>query len=381
MLQEIRGGATPLGRNSKELDSIADKIYNSDMMNYKSRNGFTLAEVLITLAIVGIVAALTIPTLISNQKQRAWDTAANVFERKLEEALKTMNTQQTLAGYSDTTDFVSELSKHFKITEICQNDNLLKCFEDKVYWSTIDISLGKSVTEETDISSISTASDFGQENWNTNVVGVQFGNGATGILAYNPNCSQDPYSNQITGTSCIAMLYDTDGFKSPNTLGKDLRSINVQIGCTFKSGNVCYGTPFSPSIITAQECQELKDDLGIQQCCSTSICAENGDFWAGAAKVCGGTSNMPSHSQLLEIAKYVYNSSNIGVGVGPYYYRRDDNRAGLLGFKTHENTGFQIWINESSSEQARAFRFEPNYVHWHTPNKNSYGVQAVCIIN
>ncbi len=35
-------------------------------MNYKSQRGFTLAEVLITLAIVGIVAALTIPTLVTN---------------------------------------------------------------------------------------------------------------------------------------------------------------------------------------------------------------------------------------------------------------------------------------------------------------------------
>ena len=55
--------------------------------------GFTLAEVLITLGIIGVVAAITIPTLVSNYKQRAWDTAANVFERKLEESLKAMNTQ------------------------------------------------------------------------------------------------------------------------------------------------------------------------------------------------------------------------------------------------------------------------------------------------
>ncbi len=54
--------------------------------------GFTLAEVLITLGIIGVVAALTIPTLMQNYKSRAWTTSSQVFVRRLEEALKTMNT-------------------------------------------------------------------------------------------------------------------------------------------------------------------------------------------------------------------------------------------------------------------------------------------------
>ena len=33
--------------------------------------GFTLAEVLITLAVIGVVAAMTLPTLISNVKSKA----------------------------------------------------------------------------------------------------------------------------------------------------------------------------------------------------------------------------------------------------------------------------------------------------------------------
>ena len=34
--------------------------------------GFTLAEVLITLTIIGVVAAITIPSLIQNYQYRAW---------------------------------------------------------------------------------------------------------------------------------------------------------------------------------------------------------------------------------------------------------------------------------------------------------------------
>ena len=43
------------------------------------RQGFTLAEVLITLGIIGVVAAMTIPTLISN---------TNGFPTQTEHSLK-----------------------------------------------------------------------------------------------------------------------------------------------------------------------------------------------------------------------------------------------------------------------------------------------------
>ena len=41
------------------------------MQFFKKANGFTLAEVLITLGIIGIVAAMTLPTLITNYQKRA----------------------------------------------------------------------------------------------------------------------------------------------------------------------------------------------------------------------------------------------------------------------------------------------------------------------
>ena len=49
----------------------------------KKINAFTLAEMLITLAITGILAALAIPSVIQNFQERSWQTSSNVFERKL----------------------------------------------------------------------------------------------------------------------------------------------------------------------------------------------------------------------------------------------------------------------------------------------------------
>ena len=52
---------------------------------------FTLAEILITLGIIGVVAAISIPTLMANVNARQWTTAKEVFNKKLNESLKTMN--------------------------------------------------------------------------------------------------------------------------------------------------------------------------------------------------------------------------------------------------------------------------------------------------
>ena len=357
------------------LDKFVNHNYNSSIMNYgfKKFFAFTLAEVLITLGIIGVVAALTIPTLVSNYKQRAWDTAANVFERKLEESLKAMNTQQTLAGYRNTADFVNELAKHFKISKICKNNDLMSCFEDKVVWGA-----GEAEPEEVDMTKIKTAKNFGQDDWDTDIIGVQLANGTTGLIAYNPDCKQDPYSNQINGTSCLAMLYDTDGFKNPNTQQKDLRSINVNSlgskNCAFELGGTCFTTPVEYEPLTRAECEQLKGDLEIKEC------YRDPDYWAGAVKACGGVSKMPTEEQLAEIANYVYNTSGIGTKDQVSGLTLDYEKAAELGFTVTPGSSFSVWSGEESSDSSAYDR------HFHSTGPsggigsrgNSY-LQAVCL--
>ena len=81
------------------------------------KQAFTLAEVLITLGIIGVVAAMTIPTLMVDINTKQWDTAADVFEKKLNEAMKNMNTAQVISGHPNTLSFVQELGNHFKINK------------------------------------------------------------------------------------------------------------------------------------------------------------------------------------------------------------------------------------------------------------------------
>ena len=53
------------------------------------KRGFTLAEILITLAIIGVVAALTIPSVISNAQQQEFKTGLKKAVSVLNEAIQT----------------------------------------------------------------------------------------------------------------------------------------------------------------------------------------------------------------------------------------------------------------------------------------------------
>ena len=60
---------------------------------------FTLAEVLITLAIIGIVAALTIPALVKNFQQRIRTSRIQNIQQKLSHATDKMMVIDGLNGY------------------------------------------------------------------------------------------------------------------------------------------------------------------------------------------------------------------------------------------------------------------------------------------
>ena len=67
------------------------------------RTAFTLAEVLITLSVIGIVAALTIPSMIDNHNNKAWSTAKDLWDKKLVEATRQMNIDGVMTGVASTT--------------------------------------------------------------------------------------------------------------------------------------------------------------------------------------------------------------------------------------------------------------------------------------
>ena len=74
--------------------------------------GFTLAEVLITLAIIGIVAALTIPSVISNYQQQEFKTGLKKAVSVLNEAISLNILQEGISPYE--TDLNTYLVDYLK---------------------------------------------------------------------------------------------------------------------------------------------------------------------------------------------------------------------------------------------------------------------------
>ena len=56
--------------------------------NNSRKIAFTLAEVLITLGIIGVVAALTIPTLMANHRKQVVETSLEKFYSTMNQAIK-----------------------------------------------------------------------------------------------------------------------------------------------------------------------------------------------------------------------------------------------------------------------------------------------------
>lgn len=52
------------------------------------KSAFTLAEVLVTLAVIGIVAAMTIPTLMNNYQKDVYVTSLHKVYNELDQALQ-----------------------------------------------------------------------------------------------------------------------------------------------------------------------------------------------------------------------------------------------------------------------------------------------------
>ena len=72
-----------------------------------SKNGFTLAEVLITLGVIGVVAAITMPALIKNYQKHAWVNQLRTTISLLENGFKNILATEGVQYLQDTSVYQS----------------------------------------------------------------------------------------------------------------------------------------------------------------------------------------------------------------------------------------------------------------------------------
>ncbi len=212
--------------------------------NMKKFRGFTLAEVLITLAIIGIVAAITLPSLLVNVNEKAWDAQKKALHARLAQAIGQMN---SLGGYGTYTEgedgtvtedtaaesfILDALSKVYKINNVCGPDKLSSCgIPSKI--TTLDaVSEINFPTKMKELNAkLLNGYHFTGEDGDmtdTKAAAFETVNGESIAVFYNPLCSSDATANHYAQNKmCANFVYDLNGSEGPNQVGKDVGFITA----------------------------------------------------------------------------------------------------------------------------------------------------------
>lgn len=198
------------------------------------RSAFTMAEILLSLTIIGVVAAITLPSLTGNINERTWNTQRKALYSRMSQAIALM---PSLNGYgaesfSETNDTVAEtfitagLSKVLKINNVCDVNHLQDCGIASEYITLT----GSKLAPPTNTFGLNCnfLYSYNSSYYSTNAAAFETVNGESIITYYKPNClGKDKiniYHNSLLAEHfvCANFVYDLNGTKGPNTLGKDI---------------------------------------------------------------------------------------------------------------------------------------------------------------
>ena len=218
---------------------VQKNFFGGDIM----QKGFTLAEVLITLGIIGIVAAMTLPALIQNYQEAVLTTRAKKSYSEISQAIQLFEAKNETPGdirglfeaknnTSNNIQLAEEFAKYFASgTKVCKSKSDKNC---SPYYYQIAYSAPW-------VDSTGTLID-----WNSNVPKIILKDGTViGIQQYQScywkqtanqtdeygNVLKDENGNPLTSTwmsnICADIIMDTNGPERPNKFGADGFSIQV----------------------------------------------------------------------------------------------------------------------------------------------------------
>ncbi len=183
---------------------------------------FTLAEVLITLGIIGVVAAMTMPTLISNHKKQVWVNQLKKSVSTLEQGFQKMLADDEVSSLEDTEVFKSINSSLCSVYEDMNSPSCGNFFKKlKTYFNIIDI---------TSIDDYKTGylNSKNEKSYYDKMV-MTFADSSM-LLEYDFFKTEDTYMSCDVikangGNMCAEMGYvmiDVNGKKGPNIYGRDI---------------------------------------------------------------------------------------------------------------------------------------------------------------
>ena len=176
------------------------------MTKNKRLTAFTLAEVLITLAIIGVVAALTLPTLIQDARDKAtvskvkkmWTTLANAVKMAEVHNGDVADWGEYKMDQATGKMIAEKLKPYLKVDEMCGSEGC------KHYNVTTPLFLNG----DKDVNDV----DFSKDNYYKMILT----DGSVVIIrVYDTTCDKN-------NASCFTLSIDINGDNGPNIQGRDI---------------------------------------------------------------------------------------------------------------------------------------------------------------
>ena len=189
--------------------NTSQKIINSflcnNLISFQKSTGFTLAEVLITLGIIGVVAAMTIPQLVKNtqdyQFKQAWKKQYSVLSAAHK---MVVNETPPPMGY---TDFATGFEKQIKVLKTCTSPMTQGCWHANNAWKSFD---GTAIATP--------------PNQIQNGYVLQDG---TYLMYFGFQGGYCSPTSLIDGGTCFVFVVDVNGAKLPNQEGYDIFAAEI----------------------------------------------------------------------------------------------------------------------------------------------------------
>jgi len=272
---------------------------------YACGHAFTMAEILLSLTIIGVVAAITLPSLTGNINERTWNTQRKALYARMSQAIALMPalngygtlTEESSAGASDAVDTATEtfvtdgLAKVLKINNICDNKHLEDCgIPDKII--PINNSININLTDITTLRGLNSYfNSSAGVSLDTKAAAFETQNGESILAYYNPKCTayMGETSYQPQSKMCANFIYDLNGKKGPNTVGKDIGFMTIFY-------------PSDPVVVSPVPIKKIAD-VGAKQYTADALCRN-----------LNSESRLPNKEELAAIFfnKQLYNNNETG---------------------------------------------------------------------
>ena len=340
------GGATYNSLVAKVLTDLRNKynrngLFTSHHSLFTRKCAFTLAEVLITLGVIGVVAALTMPTLLKNIAERENSEAQANIAQKITKSMDLMRADGGLERtYNSTDEFVDEFSKYIKISTRCDAAHIANCWPTKTVTTTDG--------ETYDVSKAKTGKNLNLKDNKSDNVGIILADGATLILTYNPNAGIIGDGDTVTPsfadlpigfgrtkkfayttsvTAPIDFVMDVNGFKGPNSEARNGKQYDIRSFKTAKFSTGCAGKEvkgigcvyvlpsYDPIKGGSEEMKKWDPDW------ANSGWSNIDNYWAGAKKACDTVGlSLPDKSKLHSIYQASKKDPSLGLPTSGWFW-------------------------------------------------------------